>query len=626
MIDANAIQHIDRAIQIYRDVYRVPSKESVSEYCRSNLRFNEPNNSGPFTTLGREYIIEPLDTWKDDAVKDLVLVFGSQSGKTGMIMGGVAWMIANFPSRALWVMPGKELAQSFSETRWQPMLRASPSLAGKIPTGAARHAFKKTQQMLDGGAIVGFIGSNSPSQLSSTPARMVVMDEVDKFKEGTSKEASAVNLAEQRTKSFANPKRIKTSTPTLDTGLIWQEFLKGDQRRYFVPCPHCGRRVVLAWGAEFTVFKLTGSEAFVAWDKAAKIGDNDWDYDLVRSSAHAVCPHCNGRILDGHKTGMNRQGEWRPTAQSSAGFRSYHLPSIYAASPETSFGNLAVKFLKEKNSLSGLQGFVNGDLAEPWQNQHAAGERHEIIVSAGEKPLDGCEKILTADFQLLNPHFWYKIREWTPKGDSRGIEYGHLETWGELEAKQKEHGILDNRVCVDSGHDAGQVYDECLKRGKLVHMHNMKVPMWVGWIPAKGIDRRNWKSEETDGLYVPFNLFPMQRNIGNQQVELDLLEFSSETCKDILARLRGGKTGFKWEVASTVATREYWQHMDAEVKSAVSKNFGRIQYRWKLKHQKIPNHLLDCETMQIAMAIFILRLSLVEEKQEPKQEQEKVEA
>ena len=613
-------EHIVWIIGLYRSLYQPRSEQPVAEWCRENLRFDEPNNNGPFATLGREYIVEPLNSWADDSVKDLVLVFGSQSGKTGMIMGGVAWMIINFPSRALWVMPGKELAQSFSETRWQPMLRASPSIACRIPTGAARHAFKKTQQMIDGGAIVGFIGSNSPSQLSSTPARMVIMDEVDKFKEGTSREASAVNLAEQRTKSFANPKRIKTSTPTLDTGLIWQEFLKGDQRRYFVPCPHCKKEVLFVWGPEFTVFKLLGCEAFVMWDKKAKLGEYEWDYDLVKRTAHAECAFCHKEILDGNKTMMMRNGLWQYTTTATSGFLSYHLPSLYAASPETSFGNLAVKFLKEKNSLAGLQGFINGDLAEPWQNQDTAGERNEVIVSAGDPALDGAERFLTADYQLKSPHFWYVVRQWTKAGDSRAVDAGHLETWDELRAKQIEHSVLNNRVCVDSGFDSGRVYDECLMSGSLKHFHGAAYPLWVGWIPAKGIDRRNWKHHKT-GLFVPYNLFPMQRAIGSQRVELDLLEFSSETCKDILARLRGGKTGFKWEVTNTVATREYWMHLDAEIRTAqTSRMTGRIQYRWKLRNQKAANHLLDCETIQIAMAVLILRLSLVEEKQEPEKE------
>jgi len=121
------------------------------------------------------------------------------------------------------------------------------------------------------------VWSNSPAALASIPARVVILDEVDKFNEGGRKEADAVNLAEQRTKTFSNPKRIKTSTPTLSDGLIWQEFAKTDQRRRFMPCPHCGKLVLFAWSKAFTVFPLTGNEAFIKWDsKARRPKDNSW--------------------------------------------------------------------------------------------------------------------------------------------------------------------------------------------------------------------------------------------------------------------------------------------------------------------------------------------------------------
>ena len=45
------------------------------------------------------------------------------------------------------------------------------------------------------------------------------------------------------------------------------------------------------------------------------------------------------------------------------GHRSYHLSSLYSPWRLTSFGALAVQFLEAKDSLLGLQGFVNGVLS-----------------------------------------------------------------------------------------------------------------------------------------------------------------------------------------------------------------------------------------------------------------------
>lgn len=71
-----------------------------------------------------------------------------------------------------------------------------PALAAQLP--ADRDEFKKLQQKV-GQSLIHFVGSNSPGNLASRPADLVVMDEVDKFAVTTAKEANAVDLVEQRT-------------------------------------------------------------------------------------------------------------------------------------------------------------------------------------------------------------------------------------------------------------------------------------------------------------------------------------------------------------------------------------------------------------------------------------------
>ena len=48
-------------------------------------------------------------------------------------MAGLAWLIANEPSPALWLMPSENLARSFSKSRWLPMLEDSPTMLECFP-------------------------------------------------------------------------------------------------------------------------------------------------------------------------------------------------------------------------------------------------------------------------------------------------------------------------------------------------------------------------------------------------------------------------------------------------------------------------------------------------------------
>jgi hypothetical protein len=51
----------------------------------------------------------------------------------------------------------------------------------------------------------------------------------------------------------------------------------------------------------------------VKWDEAAKIEDGVYDFKLVKSSTYYECEECKGKITDGQKTKMLREGEWRAT-------------------------------------------------------------------------------------------------------------------------------------------------------------------------------------------------------------------------------------------------------------------------------------------------------------------------
>jgi hypothetical protein len=569
---------------------------------------------GPFSLAGCEYLREFIDGFSDASVTDLTLVSGAQAGKTTASMAGIAWVIACEPCAVVWALPTADLSRSFSSTRWMPVLAASPILDEMCPRGRRRDQFTKGQQQI-GGSLVNFVGSNSPGNLASRPARVVVLDEIDKFPTEGGGEADAVGLAELRTRKFSCPKRVKTSTPTLTTGLIWQAFEMGDQRRWFVPCPLCKGFVVLVWSANFSVLPKTGAEACIAWDPAARGEDGRWNLDQVERTAHAVCPHCKGKIQDGAKTRMNKAGEWRPTAKAARGFRSYHLPSLYACSPQTTFGHLAVQFLQAKRSLLGLQNFINGTLAEPYASQDTVRQRTELVAAKLEVTGEW-KKILTVDCQARAPYFWHVVRAWTA-GRSEAVAAGALHTWEEVERVQAEHAIPGVGVFIDSSWGArsdADVYSACMRRCELVPRPNGGLPQAIGWQPCKGFpERKRWKDDQT-GLWLPYILRPIDPFLGTSnagQVEMMLFEVSTDFFKDILDMMRARRGPHQWSVAADVATDEYWRHLDGESKvSDRSPKTGKVKYIWKRRSSHWPNHLFDCETMQLAAAAFFGLLDL----------------
>ena len=91
-------------------------------------------------------------------------------------------------------------------------------------------------------------GANSATGLRSTPCRYIFMDEVDAFPADVDGEGDPVSLAEKRATTFARRKILLTSTPTVkDFSRIEAEYLRSDQRRFYVPCPKCGVKEWLKW-------------------------------------------------------------------------------------------------------------------------------------------------------------------------------------------------------------------------------------------------------------------------------------------------------------------------------------------------------------------------------------------
>ena len=584
-----------------RSLYRPTPRQTVVQWAEANLKLTarQTEHPGPYSTSVRPYVREPLECWKDSGVVEMTLCWGSQTSKTTTLMAGLAWLIDNEPSPALWLMPTEGLARSFSKSRWMPMLEDCPAMVAHFPSD--KNKLTHLEQHFNRSTLT-FVGSNSPANLAQRPVRVLVADEVDKFAPATEREADALDLAEQRLKAFSSSKLFLTSTPTTTEGRIWQRFLRGDQRRYYLPCPHCKQPIRLEWRQ-------------VKWDETAKLEDGKWDFSKVRASARYECQLCKGLMTDSQKVAGLRHGQWIPENKGSLpGVRSYHLSSLYSPDRKCTWGHLAVQFLEAQESLIGLQGFINGNLSEPWENQAAPRQREELIVAGTEGVAEKAIKFLTVDCQASSPHFWFVVRAWNEDGSSRAIDAGPLDTWHDVREKQGQHGVQDVHVIIDSGYDAPSVYSECLRWGRFFPRTG-RVPLWVGWMPAKGMPRKGWRNSKT-GVEDPFFLRGIDPRVGDNagrqgRLELKLLEFGTDVTKDILERLRKGKTATRWEVADNVASPEYWRHLDCEQKVArLSSATGRTTWTWLSRSSKWPNHLADCEVMQVAGAIFHNRLRM----------------
>jgi len=562
-----------------------PPPLSVWEWLEENAYLSERESSSPgqFNTSSRPYVREPLNCFQDKQVTDLVLCFGTQVGKTLTVMGGAAWKLCNDPMNALWVMPNTDLAESFSKSRWIPFIDSIAPLKKQKSTD--RMYFKILEQYFDR-AILTFAGSNSPANLASRPCGLLLVDETDKLGQKSTREAGALQNAEERTKTFPYPLRVKTSTPTTKFGEIWQEFERGDQRYFHLPCPHCKKMIALKWGQ-------------VRWwneDASESKTNGDWDEEKVRRNTYYRCQECDGKILDHQKLDMLQQGEWIPTNPNALlGRRSYHLNSLYAPLKECQWGILAVKWIQSKTSMTRRQAFINSTLAEPYDDEQSID--NEPISTTGyvtaQLPSDKIN-IMTVDVQ--ENHFWVVIRSWSnPKfegGQQSWLLYeGRVETPEELEKLQIDFGVEARRVGLDMAHRPNMVSALLVKNG---------------WRGLWGSDKGGFTHSQGRGQRVLKEYSPVQYrdpHLGTvlqseQNNKAMFIFWSNDRIKDRLEVMRYADPA-RWHVPNTIS-KDYIHQLNSERREVkVNRITGRMTYYWKRVRRD--NHLFDCESMQLVM-------------------------
>lgn len=282
-----------------------------------------------------------------NSVDTVVFMKGAQIGGTEAGLNWVGYAIDHAPGVMLLVQPSIESIRRNTSVRIDPMIEATSILKSKIRPARSRDAGNTIfRKQFPGGMLV-MTGANSATGLRSLPARYVFLDEIDAYPHDADGEGDPVNLAIQRTVTFRGRRKIfLVSTPTLK-GLsrIEKAFLESDQRRYYVPCPHCDEMHLLEW-------------ANIQWPKGR------------RDLAHAVCQECGAAIEEHDKPAMLAAGEWRAHQSGQGRAAGFHLSSLY--SPFETWAEIALEHGRVYQDPPRLQAWTNLKLAETWADQ--AGE------------------------------------------------------------------------------------------------------------------------------------------------------------------------------------------------------------------------------------------------------------
>ncbi len=589
-----------------------PKKQSVVEWCEENVTVPTGAIKGRLSMRMAPYGREILERYGQRQTKSITMCFASQSSKTTLLILGMLYRLCKDPQDTMWVMPNRELANSFSKARWMKFVQECEAARNLLPRTSRneidRHLFAYMEQHFIT-MFLKFVGSNSPANLASFPCGILTMDECDKFGEQSKYEAAALDLAEERTKTFPFPLVVKASTPTTAGRMIWPAFEKSDQRYYYLPCPRCGKDIILKFRA-----KGEHGDCGLRWwrESEDEVKTNDmWDVNKVRENAFYKCQECGGEIQDYEKIGMLEAGKWKPhNPMAEHGDYGYHLSSLYSIlSQKTSFGSIAAEWIVSKDILSGRQNFINSWLAEVWDADRMFDHAEIRTELYGPADIDiKSTAILTVDVQ--QNHFWVVCRRWAgpsrehPNGESWLIYADRLETVDEIAKLQTDNGVLGENVVLDMAHRPNQV-------GRMIIERDWR-GMW-------GADTKFFWHHQPNGtrierLYSPVQLRDPHLGTAWENRTLErarYVKFSNAGSMDLVSSLRYANPTI-WHVTANVSDR-YQRQLNSRMKMQVqNKRTGRMEVIWKDLHNE--NHLLDCEKMQCIRAIQAGLISVPDER------------
>ncbi len=542
---------------------------AVSEWAdRHRMMPNMNAEPGPWRTARVPYLREIMDCLSTSSpVERVVFMKGAQTGGTEACLNAIGYWIAHAPGIILCVWPSLDMVRRNSRTRIEPLIDGTTALRRKIaPPRAKDPGNTVSQKEFTGGALV-MTGANSATGLRSLPARYLVLDEVDAFPADADGEGDPVALAIQRTVTFGARRKIMlVSTPT-DAGVsrIEKAFAESDQRRYFVPCPHCGEFQTLRW-------------AGIKWPEGKP------------KEAFYACADCGGVIEERDKPALLAAGEWRATAPSDGATAGFHLSALY--SPFEKWGEIAAEFVAVHKDPLRLKPWTNTKLGEPFEDrENEALDATRLVTRIEDWGERLPERVLaiTAGVDVQNDRLALEIVGWGVGEESWSIYYTEIwgdpataDVWASLDGELTRYfdhpraGAMPIRaVCVDSGgHHTQTVYRYASERAAravwaIKGMGGRGIPVWPRRPP-----------KPRDKSYSPFII-------------------GVDAAKEIVvARLRGADAGPGYCHFPVGRDLDYFRQLGAERQIRTYRR-GVPVLEWR-KDKGVRNEALDCRVYAYA--------------------------
>lgn len=369
------------------DILKPPERLSVSD-CAAKYRYlnNAGSYVGHWKNSTAQYLVEPMDILASKLHDGMIFVGPAQSGKTEILLNWTAYSVKADPMDIIIYSPTSAAARDFSIRRVDRLNRFSVEIGGLL--NKSRDSDNRLDKHYSTGTLVS-LSHPSQTELAGKPIPRVGLTDYDRMPDDVDGDGSPYDLAAKRTTTFgsyamtvaeSSPSRpiedmkwiAKTAHEAPPAKGIFALYNRGDRRRFYWPCPHCGQYFEGEW-------------SLLTWDK------NKPTVIEQAATVEMMCPNNGCLIKESDRKEMTMWGRWLKDGESFTSdgrvigqaqrtlIASFWLRGVAAAF--TTWAKLVSTFIAAQNeyestgSEEALKKFFNTDLAEPYISKSAESAR-----------------------------------------------------------------------------------------------------------------------------------------------------------------------------------------------------------------------------------------------------------
>jgi phage terminase large subunit GpA-like protein len=554
-----------------------PAPLKPSEWAEQNVRIPTGNAiPGPIRFDNAPYQREPMDMATHPACYRISLMWGAQVGKTQLALCLQGYGIAHEPRSQMMMQPSQGDLTTWLETKFNPMVDANPVLQSLLAKPRSHEGVNNQRMKSYPGGFLMFAWAGSTKTMRGRSAPWIVADEIDGY--GGTPEGDEVQLLWQRAATFGDQRLlVEISTPTIKgESRIEAAYDQGDQRHFYVVCPHCDEHQALSWNQ-------------VSWER-------DDEGNHKPETAGYACKHCGTLWNDGERIAAIRTAEqvgagWK-AAKPFRGHASYHLNELYSCFRR--LRDIVQSFL-DKKAAGDLQSFINVSLAETWEEQGEQAEPHVLMQRAESfrAPVPSGGVVLTTGIDMQQDRLEMETVAWGYGDESWSVDYTVL--WGDP-LQDDVWRDLDDYLATTWTHESGAqlgIVAACLDTGGSSGYTQRAYEY------ARGkTGRRLFAIKGVGGWDRPVVTAPSRKKTGRGQRKVDLFTVGTDEAKlTVMRRLAVEQAGPGYCHIPAEREAEWFHQLTAE--KLVTKYIKGIPKReW---HQTRPrNEALDCRVYAYA--------------------------